>query len=371
MKHNFIKRTMALTIISVTLLGISSVGVNAEWKQNNNGWWQYLEGNSYITGWRQIDGKWYYFYPNNNNMASNTSIDGYWLDGTGAWIGNGSSNNSSNNTINNQTGWQTINGQKYYIKADGTKVTGWLKDINGKWYYLKADGVMLSNNWLNDNGKWYYLDNSGAWNQNVTGSPNSVTKDTSSSINNSTTINTVNNENKKTQYESIKTSYDLENYLNEKYSSLKTPIGILKFNFTVDKNDNKAFPYDLWIKTEWGDIDNPKYEDFDWFEPYDLEDSIQISDSDKEKTKELLKDYQKKVAEDVIKYFPNKKIQGGFFYSAFQYKYINEGYYSMKFDTWTNYELDKSDRDYYKDEYDNSELTDFHWDTEDDDYFND
>ena len=34
-------------------------------------------------------------------------------------------------------------------------MTGW-QTIDGKWYYLKADGRMASE-WLQDNGKWYYL----------------------------------------------------------------------------------------------------------------------------------------------------------------------------------------------------------------------
>lgn len=138
----------------------------------------------------------------------------------------------------------------------------------------------------------------------------------------------------------------------------------MKFDFSVDENDDKMFPYDFWIKTEWGDIDEPKYDSFDWFEPYDLEDSIQISDSDKEETIELLKNYQRKVADDVIKYFPNKKITGGFYYSGYEYEYIREGFYSMKFDTWTNYNTDADD-------FNDSKINGFEWDTKDDDYFND
>ncbi|OPJ62516.1 N-acetylmuramoyl-L-alanine amidase family protein [Clostridium chromiireducens] len=46
-----------------------------------------------------------------------------------------------------------------YIKADGTKFIGWMKD-NEKWYYIKSNGVMATG-WINDNGTWYYLNISG------------------------------------------------------------------------------------------------------------------------------------------------------------------------------------------------------------------
>jgi hypothetical protein len=40
----------------------------------------------------------------------------------------------------------------------------------------------------------------------------------------------------------------------------------------------------------------------------------------------------------------------------------------LKFYSWKNYEVDTDDEDYYMNEYDNSRLTGFSWDTEDDDY---
>lgn len=58
-----IKKLIALTMISATLLGVSSVGANAEWRESGNNWW-YSQGSSYATGWTQIDGQWYYFNSN-------------------------------------------------------------------------------------------------------------------------------------------------------------------------------------------------------------------------------------------------------------------------------------------------------------------
>lgn len=96
-----IKKILSLALITVTI-SIPTVA-NAEWRQNNIGWW-YTEGNSWATGWRQINGKWYYFDTN-----------GYM-----------------------KTGWQKIDGSAYYFYKDGsmaysTKIDGLILDDDGKW----------------------------------------------------------------------------------------------------------------------------------------------------------------------------------------------------------------------------------------------
>lgn len=78
-------------------------------------------------------------------------------------------------------GWiKNIDGTWSYVKADGTKTTGWFQDgavwsylkadgimatgwqnIGGVWYYLNALGAMQTG-WINDNGTWYYCNTSGA-----------------------------------------------------------------------------------------------------------------------------------------------------------------------------------------------------------------
>ena len=104
-----IKKIIALTISTTSLLATTSISANAEWMQNSTGWW-YTEGNSWATGWRQINNQWYYF------------------DTTG------------------------------YMK------TGWLQDTDGKWYYLNNDGSMMTNSKING----YQLDSNGAWIETTT-----------------------------------------------------------------------------------------------------------------------------------------------------------------------------------------------------------
>jgi len=69
-----IKKLVVLAIVTTTILGTSVMGVSAEWKSNNVGWWN-TEGNSWSIGWKSIDNKWYYF-DNNGYMKTG------WVQGT-------------------------------------------------------------------------------------------------------------------------------------------------------------------------------------------------------------------------------------------------------------------------------------------------
>lgn len=101
-----IQKIISMGIISIMML-IPTMA-NAEWKQNNTGWW-YTEGNSWANGWKLINNNWYYF------------------DGNG------------------------------YMKV------GWLND-NGKWYYLSQQGNMLSSTITPDG---YTLNQDGSWNVSI------------------------------------------------------------------------------------------------------------------------------------------------------------------------------------------------------------
>lgn len=133
MKNIFIRKLMALTIATTTFLGFGSITAHAEWRQDNNGWWN-TEGNSYSTGWKNINLKWYYFNP---------------------------------------TG---------YMK------TGWISDTS-KWYYLKDDGSMAINETVNG----YKVDNNGVWTQNTTVNSNNNSNVNNINSNNTTNTNVTNN----------------------------------------------------------------------------------------------------------------------------------------------------------------------------------
>ncbi|EHJ00731.1 cell wall binding repeat-containing protein [Clostridium sp. DL-VIII] len=57
------KKLIILTMILISILTMNPIVTHAEWKQDNNGWWN-SEGSSWSVGWKEIDGKWYYFDDN-------------------------------------------------------------------------------------------------------------------------------------------------------------------------------------------------------------------------------------------------------------------------------------------------------------------
>ncbi|HHA8419238.1 TPA: choline-binding protein A, partial [Streptococcus pneumoniae] len=55
----------------------------------------------------------------------------------------------------------------YYLNANGSMATGWVKD-GDTWYYLEASGAMKASQWFKVSDKWYYVNGSGALAVNTT-----------------------------------------------------------------------------------------------------------------------------------------------------------------------------------------------------------
>lgn len=79
-----LRKLIICSLVIVSALELNPIGVNAEWKQDNTGWW-YEEEFGWATGWRIIDGQWYYFYTN-GYMAHDTTIDGWYLNSSGSLV---------------------------------------------------------------------------------------------------------------------------------------------------------------------------------------------------------------------------------------------------------------------------------------------
>ncbi len=95
------------------------------WLEQRNSISYILDGKP-VTGWQDIDGNRYYF-------------------GDDCLL---------------RTGWQTINGDTYFFRPDGTMHSGWL-ELDGSQYYLFEDGT-LATDWQIIEGKVYYLGTDGA-----------------------------------------------------------------------------------------------------------------------------------------------------------------------------------------------------------------
>lgn len=134
MIKKYLTKVVALFTIAISIGEFNSIGVNAEWRQDTNGWW-YAQGNSYDTGLQCINRNFYYFNSN-----------GYM-----------------------QTGWELIDEKWHYFNANGTeKIAEWL-NYSGKQYFFDYYGVMqtgwITTNYVKDNNYYYFnedgtLDNS-------------------------------------------------------------------------------------------------------------------------------------------------------------------------------------------------------------------
>lgn len=116
MKTKLIKKIVVLAITTMTVIGISSIGASAAWRQDGHGWWNTKE-DSYSVGWEKIGDRWFYFdqdgymktgwihngnkwyfLNSNGDMAYNVVIGGYRLGSDGAWIDDNSTGTDTTTT---------------------------------------------------------------------------------------------------------------------------------------------------------------------------------------------------------------------------------------------------------------------------------
>ena len=105
-----------------------------------------------VNQWVQTNGVWKYNDATGNPLK-NTWVQNYYVKDDGSMV----------------TGWFQIGQPWYYFGTDGAKKTGW-QQVNGAWYYLEsaADGKMKIG-WMKDtNGKYYYLNDNGSMASNTT-----------------------------------------------------------------------------------------------------------------------------------------------------------------------------------------------------------
>lgn len=125
MKYKYLKRIIASSILSITLLVMTPLGASAAWVENYNEGWYFTEGYTYATGWRCINGTWYFF------------------DNTGLM----------------KTGWINSNGLWYYADLNGAMQKGIIQ-IEGKIYLFADSGAMETHSAM-INGKLYNFDEKG------------------------------------------------------------------------------------------------------------------------------------------------------------------------------------------------------------------
>jgi hypothetical protein len=157
MKIGLIKKLMAITIVTTTILGTTCIGASAEWKQNSDNTWSY---------------------------------------------------NNNSNDLKNQWMYEKSSGKNYYFDNNGImKSNSWINS-NGNWYYLGGDGALVKNTTING----YQVNNDGVW---IGGN---VTTTTNVNSNNITNINNgvINNTSVTNNYLTKDTNMQNPNFNNEK-----------------------------------------------------------------------------------------------------------------------------------------------------------
>lgn len=98
-----------------------------------------------LTGWQEIDGNRYYF-------GDDYAMATYWqdLDGHRYYF-------SGDGTMD--TGWQKVDGETYYLGSDGIMVTQW-QTVDDHPYYFGEDGAMHTG-WLELGGRNYHFGEDG------------------------------------------------------------------------------------------------------------------------------------------------------------------------------------------------------------------
>lgn len=64
MKKDFLKKIITKLILTTTITMLLPLGVSAQWKQNLDRTWSYVDGDSLVNGWKNISEQWYYFNSN-------------------------------------------------------------------------------------------------------------------------------------------------------------------------------------------------------------------------------------------------------------------------------------------------------------------
>lgn len=149
----------------------------------------------------------------------------------------------------------------------------------------------------------------------------------------------------------VTTASELQSYLDTIREEINTPMGDYQYNIKVEQNNYNIYPWDMEIRVQL--VRSPWYE---------IKYGRTYSDADKKETVKILREFQEEIYEIAASYFPDSKLTGCYFFSWYKYPNLKVGYNSSRVLSWRNYSATIP----YN--YQNSELSSFHWYTDFDDY---
>lgn len=258
MKKEFLKKIIILGITTLIITNMYYIPASAKWTNDSKNNWNWIEGNTKVTGWKEIDKSWYYF---NEDGIMSTG----WLKNNEKWY------NLSNSGVMN-TGWKQVNEKWYHFNVDGTMSIGWVED-NGTWYFTNSTGAMETGT-IGIDGEVYTFSDSGAMisNKNIIQETQPVVSDISSvksvgsDKNQATNKNSGNDKNdSKAKVGYVCTNSDSLNVRLESNPSSNI-IGAVAKDAEVKiigEEENGFFPTMInekkgWISAQWISFEKPK-----------------------------------------------------------------------------------------------------------------
>ena len=149
-----------------TYYEIDGVRVKGLYRENGKTYYFDLTTGVMQTGWQEIDGKKYFFMPEGYAMTGWFKFGSIYYYGnddgtvvTGLQSIDGKTYYFSEDGIRQEACWQTVNGKKYFLGTDGAALTGWYR-FGSTYYYGDATGAVLTN-WQEIGGYTYYFGEDG------------------------------------------------------------------------------------------------------------------------------------------------------------------------------------------------------------------
>ena len=143
MRKNILKTLFVGAIVGATTVMIALPSFAANWKMEGKAWKYYTDDGKLVTGWVKDNNKWFYLDSKSGELKT-----GWFKDNTGKWYFLNPQSNGNKGAM--LTGWQWIDGNCYYLNADGSMLAngetpdGYKVNADGKWTDANGNAVFIA-----------------------------------------------------------------------------------------------------------------------------------------------------------------------------------------------------------------------------------
>ena len=143
MRNNILKTLFVGAIVGATTVMIALPSFAANWKMEGKAWKYYTDDGKLVTGWVKDNNKWFYLDSKSGELKT-----GWFKDNTGKWYFLNPQSDGNKGAM--LTGWQWIDGNCYYLNADGSMLAngetpdGYKVNADGKWTDANGNAVFIA-----------------------------------------------------------------------------------------------------------------------------------------------------------------------------------------------------------------------------------